>query len=161
MAAPRVERFVLDHSQDPSAVTGIRSDLDAVAADSQFDDLSKSLTLMIRDGSIGLGLAKAANQSALTEAFSDRREARRLFGQPLAPMDKSGLPWVERPTLVQQVQAKVSGPPDDRAVLVLGGELRVAVWTGDARDTRPQADVTHRSFTAPTRATVFYACVMI
>jgi len=128
MAARRVERFVLDHSQDPSAVTGIRSDLDAVAADGQFADLSKSLRSMIRDGSIGLGLAKAANQSALTEAFSDRREARRVFGQPLAPMDKSGLPWAERSTLVQQVQAKVSGPPDDRVILVLGGEGTGKSW---------------------------------
>jgi hypothetical protein len=128
MAAARVERFVLDHSQDPSAVTGIRADLEAVAADSQFVDMSTSLRSMVRDGSVGLGLAKAANRAALVEAFSDRREARRLFGQPLAPMDKSGLPWAERPTLVQQVEAAISGPPTNRVVLVLGDEGTGKSW---------------------------------
>jgi len=127
-AASRVERFVLDHSQDRSVVTGIRADLDAVAADSQFADLSTSLRSMVRDGSVGLGLVKAANRSALIDAFSDRREARRMFGQPLAPMDKSGLPWAERSSLVQRVQAAVSGPPDDRVVLVLGDEGTGKSW---------------------------------
>jgi hypothetical protein len=128
MTASRVERFVLDHSQNPSAVTGIGAHLNAVAADSQFADLSASLRSMVRDGSVGLGLAKAANRSALTEAFSDRREARKMFGQPLAPMDKSGLPWAERSTLVQRVQTAVSGPPDDRVVVVLGGEGTGKSW---------------------------------
>ncbi|MGY3690568.1 hypothetical protein ACVIGA_000648 [Bradyrhizobium sp. USDA 3240] len=128
MAASRVERFVLDHSQDPSAVTGIRADLDAVAADGQFTDLSTNLRSMVRDGSVGLGLAKAANRSALTRAFSDRRQARGLFGQPLAPLDKSGLPWAERPTLVQKVQVAVSGPPARGVVLVLGDEGTGKSW---------------------------------
>lgn len=128
MAASRVERFVLDHSQDPSAVTGIRADLDAVAADSQFADMSANLKSMVRDGAVGLGLAKAANQTALVKAFSDRREARRLFGQPLAPMDKSGLAWAERPALVQRIQTAISGAPDSRVVLVLGDEGTGKSW---------------------------------
>jgi hypothetical protein len=128
MAASRVERFVLDHSQDPSAVAGIRADLDAVATDSQFAGMSTSLRSMVRDGSVGLGLAKAANQAALVKAFSDRREARRLFGQPLAPMDKSGLAWAERPALVQRIQTAISGAPDDRVVLVLGDEGTGKSW---------------------------------
>ena len=128
MAAARVERFVLDHSQDPFAVTGLRADLDAVAADSQFVDMSTSLRSMVRDGSVGLGLVKAANRSSLMDAFSDRREARRLFGQPLAPLDKSGLLWAERPTLVQQVQVAISGPPTDRVILVLGDEGTGKSW---------------------------------
>ncbi|MFK4539853.1 hypothetical protein ABIA00_008036 [Bradyrhizobium ottawaense] len=128
MAAPRVERFVQDHSQDPSAITSLRADLDAVATDSQFAGMSTSLRSMVRDGSVGLGLAKAANQSALVKAFSDRREARRLFGQPLAPMDKSGLAWAERPALVQRIQTSISGVPDDRVVLVLGDEGTGKSW---------------------------------
>jgi hypothetical protein len=128
MAAARVERFVLDHSQDPTAVMGIRADLDAVAADGQFVDMSTSLRSMVRDGSVGLGLAKAANRTALVEAFSDRREARRLFGQPLAPMDMSGLAWAERPALVQRIQTSISGAPDDRVVLVLGDEGTGKSW---------------------------------
>ena len=51
-----------------------------------------------------------------------------MFGQPLAPMDKSGLPWAERSTLVQRVQTVVSGPPDDRVVVVLGGEGTGKSW---------------------------------
>jgi len=128
MAASRVERFIQDHSQNPAAVTGVRADLDAVAADSQVADMSTNLRSAVRDGSIGLGLVKAANRSALVKAFSDRREARRLFGQPLAPMDSSGLPWAERPTLVQRVQDAVAGPPDDRVVLVLGDEGTGKSW---------------------------------
>lgn len=128
MAASRVERFVLDHSQDPSAVTGIRADLDAVAADSQFADMSANLKSMVRDGAVGLGLAKAANQAALVKAFSDHREARRLFGQPLAPLDKSGLAWADRPALVLRIQTAISGAPDDRVVLVLGDEGTGKSW---------------------------------
>jgi hypothetical protein len=61
MASCRVEQFVLAHSQDPALVTGIRDDLDAVAADSQFAAISKNLTSTLRDESVGLGMAKAAN----------------------------------------------------------------------------------------------------
>lgn len=128
MAASTVESFVTMHSQDPPAVAGVRADLDAVAADGQFAEMSTNLRAAICDGSLGLGLAKAANRSSLMKAFSDRREARRLFGQPLAPMDKSGLPWAERPTLVQRIQAAVSGPPEKRVVVVLGNEGAGKSW---------------------------------
>jgi hypothetical protein len=128
MAAARVEQFVLAHSQDPALMTGIRADLDAVAADSQFATISKKLTSTLRDESVGLGMAKAANRSALIGAFSDRGEARRMFGQPLAPLDPSGLPWAERSVLVQKIQAAVSGKVDGRVVVVLGGEGAGKSW---------------------------------
>ncbi|MCP3414258.1 hypothetical protein NLM16_09115 [Bradyrhizobium brasilense] len=128
MAASRVEQFVLAHSKDPSSVAGIRADLDAVAADSQFAPMSKELTSTLRDESIGLGMAKAANRMSLIGAFSDRGEARRMFGQPLAPLDPSGLPWAERSALVQKIQAMISGKADDRVVAVLGGEGAGKSW---------------------------------
>lgn len=128
MAASRVEHFVLAHSKDPALVAGIRADLDAVAADNQFAAMSKALTSTLRDESIGLGMAKASNRRALIEAFSDRGEARRMFGQPLAPLDPSGLPWAERSALVQKIQAAISGKAGDRVVAVLGGEGAGKSW---------------------------------
>jgi len=73
MAASRVEHFVLAHSKDPALVVGVRADLDAVARDSQFAVESKNLRSALRDESVGLGMAKAANRSALIEAFSAPR----------------------------------------------------------------------------------------
>src|SRR5258708_473913 len=128
MASSRVEQFVQAHSKDPASVKDIRANLDGVAADSQFAALSKKLTSTLRDESVGLGMAKAANRKALVQAFSDRAEARQMFGQPLAPLDPAGLPWAERSALVKKIQSAVSGKPDDRVVVVLGGEGAGKSW---------------------------------
>lgn len=109
-------------------MAGIRADLDAVAADSQFAAMSKKLTSTLRDESVGLGMAKAANRTALIGVFSDRGEARQMFGQPLAPLDPSGLPWAARSALVQKIQSAVSGQADDRVVVVVGGEGAGKSW---------------------------------
>jgi hypothetical protein len=100
MALSTSERFLKDHSTNKPKVADVRIQLDAIHADSQFLDMATKLRHTLREPTLGLGIARAANKAWLLDAFSDRRQARRFFGQPLAPLGKMGLAWVERTALV-------------------------------------------------------------
>ena len=121
-------RFIIDHSTDKSKVAGIRATLDAIASDNQFENMAVGLRSQLRDPLLGLGLAKAANRTWMTEAFSDRRQARQYFGQPLAPLDPAGLTWVDRATLVGELSGSFAGVPDETVFLIIGEEGTGKSW---------------------------------
>jgi hypothetical protein len=128
MAASTAEQFLKDHSTDKPKVAGIRAHLDAIAADSQFLAVAAGVRGLLREPAQGLGIAKAANKTWLVEAFSDRSEARLVFGQPLAPLDPEGITWAERPELVGKLSGGFSGPPDNVAFIVIGDEGTGKSW---------------------------------
>lgn len=128
MAPARTEEFLKDHSKDKAKVAAVRLDLDAVAAYSEFAAQSSKLAQMLREPVLGLGLVKAANRRSLTQSFSDRKRARLLFGQPLAPLDPTGLPWFERTALIGSLMRAFSGTPDEAIFVVLGEEGTGKSW---------------------------------
>jgi hypothetical protein len=128
MAASATEQFLNDHSTDTLKVVNVGADLKAIAADCQFAAMSDALRDMLREPTLSLGIAKAANKSWLSDAFSDRRRARQFFGQPLAPLDSKGLAWVERAALVASLSSAFSGVPDDTVFVVIGDEGTGKSW---------------------------------
>lgn len=128
MALATTDDFLQRYSTDKFKVTSVRANLEAIAADSQFAALSSSLLQMVREPTLGLGLVKSANKTSLTQSFSDRKQARQLFGQPLAPLDPTGLPWFERTGLLSGLSAAFTGPPDDAVFVVLGEEGTGKSW---------------------------------
>jgi hypothetical protein len=128
MAADVTAQFLSQHGPDTPNVADIRAHLDVIARDSTFPDHADSLRNLLQKPSIGLGLAKAANGRWFSNVFSDRREARCCFGQPLAPLDTTGLGWVDRPKLIQELARAFSCVPDEAVFLVIGEEGSGKSW---------------------------------
>lgn len=122
------EDFLNQHTTDASKVAGIRTHLDGIAADSQFADNATGLRRLLREPSLGLGIAKAVNQRWMIETFSDRRRARQFFNQPLAPLDPSGLASIDRPALASQLASAFAGAPDETVFIVIGDEGTGKSW---------------------------------
>ena len=83
---------------------------------------------MLTEPTLGLGLAKAANRERMIGIFSDRQEARRAFGQPLAPLDPAGLQSVDRSDLAKQLSPAFTGAPGDQVFVILGEEGTGKSW---------------------------------
>ncbi len=128
MAPATTEQFLKDHSTVKPKVADVRRHLDGIAADSQFPSNSDSLRGVLNEPLLGLGLAKAANKAWLLSAFSDRKRARQFFGQPLAPLDATGLAWAERTALVGELAGAFSGAPGEAVYLVIGDEGTGKSW---------------------------------
>jgi len=122
------EQFLDDHLSDKSKITAALSALDAIATNQLFSDLSNALVQSIREPALGLGIAKARNRAWLVEAFSNKKRARQFFGQPLAPLDRSGLAGVARPQLNTKLSPAFSGAPDAAVFFVLGDEGTGKSW---------------------------------
>ena len=128
LAPSTTEAFITTNSREKTKVVGLKAHLDGVAADSQFATQSSGLRTMLTEPTLALGLAKAANRSALIGTFSDRLEARRVFGQPLAPLDSSGPKAIERPQLSSRLAPAFAGPPGAEVFLVIGDEGTGKSW---------------------------------
>lgn len=70
---------------------------------------------------VGLGHAKTLNQAWLSRLFTNKMEARTEFGQPLAPLDPTGLMALDRPERVDLTSA-FSGAPDSDIYAIVGEE---------------------------------------
>ena len=120
--------FISTHSTDKSKVAGLRAHLDAIAADNSFSAVAISIRSMLTEPTLGLGLAKAVNRDRLIGILSARQEARRAFGQPLAPLDPAGLQAVDRSDLEKKLSPAFVGAPEDQVFVILGEEGTGKSW---------------------------------
>ena len=68
----------------------------AIQATSSFDACAEQLRRDLHEPLIGTEVARRQNAIWLTEAFSSRRKATLVFGEPLSPLDQSHGPARER-----------------------------------------------------------------
>lgn len=85
--------------------------------------LHRSLT----DASVGLGLAKAANNAWLKSLFSDRKKSHVEFGQSLAPLATASYPLQER-SQAKDLATAFAGPCIHDFHAVIGGEGAGKSW---------------------------------
>jgi len=123
-----VEDFISTHSTKANKIAGLRAHLEVVTRDVQFAVLAPTTRKALTEAAIGFELARGVNRKALTEIFSDRREARRVFGQPLAPLDSTGLRSVDRPELLKQLAPAFVETPSDQIFAVMGEEGTGKSW---------------------------------
>ncbi|MGE0851965.1 MAG: hypothetical protein AB7O44_20490 [Hyphomicrobiaceae bacterium] len=127
-AAGTTQQFIEQHGTDKSKSESLSAALAAIIADSGFRITSMNLGAMLREPTVGIGIAKAANKRWFVEAFSDRRIARRYFGQPLAPLEITRASWIERPVLLAEMHNVFAGPPGKSVVIVQGEEGTGKSW---------------------------------
>lgn len=141
MAANITEQFICAHSTDKSKTSDLYADLAAIKADRQFSRNESGLRALLNEPGVGFGLAKAKNKKWMVETFSDRREARRFFGQPLAPLDSTGLAWTDRPEHTTSLLPAFDGPADEAVFILTGDEGTGKSWL--------VANAWHTSITSP------------
>lgn len=122
------EAFLTSHSQDSTKITGIRHHLNEIAGERQFTDFSALLRTELKQPSLGLALAKAANSRWLYSAFSNRQQARRYFGQPLAPLEATGLGLIDRSVLTKTLKPAFDENISETVFLIIGGEGSGKSW---------------------------------
>jgi hypothetical protein len=86
-----------------------------------------ALRRSLSDASVGLGLAKAANNSWLRSLFSNRKRSHVEFGQCLAPLASASYP-LQRRSQVKALAAAFAGPCIHDFHAVIGGEGAGKSW---------------------------------
>ncbi|MGF6649000.1 hypothetical protein [Paraburkholderia sp. GAS82] len=102
--------------------------LSAVRAHPQFQARSDELLVILRQPSIAPAFALKENVTWLSEAFSDKRRARSVFGQALSPEDPTISGTIDRTNLRTKVANKVFAKPDGVVTAILGADGNGKSW---------------------------------
>jgi len=119
-------KFIAKHTSINEAE--LESQLTAVRAHAQFQARSDELLATLRQPSIAPFSALEANFAWLSEAFSDRKRARSVFGQALSPADASASCAVDRTVLRTEVANKIFCKPDGAVIAILGSDGNGKSW---------------------------------
>ena len=123
--------FLRAHLNDPTNATLLTDALTAIdhlALLSEFVAQSDTLRQEIKNPSVGLGLAKAANQSWFRKTFSSQALARQQFGQALAPGDPTMDFLLPRTSLCDSLSSAFIGTPSNNVFAVIGPEGAGKSW---------------------------------
>lgn len=102
--------------------------LSAVRTHSLFQAQSEDILRTLLQPSIAPAFALVGNEAWLSEAFSDKKRARSVFGQALSPMDTSTPGTVDRTHLKVKVTTTVFGKPDGAITAILGADGNGKSW---------------------------------
>jgi hypothetical protein len=122
MASEETRAFLASELADKQIVAKADAALSAIRATPDFEASSKAIRKPLTDPSAGIAIARDANGRWLDTAFSDRRVAKDVFGQVLAPKAAVALPLRARPGLVETVQKHLTTPPPDSIIALIGGD---------------------------------------
>jgi hypothetical protein len=102
--------------------------IDAVRADPQFTARSAELVADLQQPSLAPAFALIDNITWLSNAFSNKRRARAVFGQALSPEDGSIPGVLDRPELRAKLAAATFSKPDGSITAVLGADGNGKSW---------------------------------
>lgn len=122
MAAQETEAFLRTHLEDDGIVEKAIGALAGLKALEGFDARARRLEGQLRNPVLGIANARQANARWLEATFADRKRARSIFGQALAPSASHAMPTQDRQELVDHVQSMMSAAPAETIIALLGRE---------------------------------------
>ncbi|WP_321867130.1 hypothetical protein [Paraburkholderia tropica] len=106
----------------------LRVQLATVRAHPQFLARADELRSILQQPSLAPAYALANNRAWLEKAFSDKAEAKSVFGQALSPADTSTYRTLDRPVLRDRISQIVFGVSDNAVVAIVGADGNGKSW---------------------------------
>lgn len=106
----------------------LRARLSAVREHPQFTARADELRAILQQPSLAPAYALANNRAWLEKAFSNKAEAKSVFGQALSPADTSTYRTLDRPMLRDRISQTVFGATDDAVVAIVGADGNGKSW---------------------------------
>ncbi|MCD6326240.1 hypothetical protein J7M28_01605, partial [bacterium] len=122
MGGTRVRDFLRCHISDKPKLQDAEKALKAIRRCADFSSHADRIEVECDAASVGLALARKANTTLLSDAFSNRIKAKQRFRQPLAPGDGNNITIRQRRALIDQIQSYITASPDKTVAIVLGEE---------------------------------------
>ena len=126
MAPTVAAEFLSDKTSTSKA--DVVAQLDSVRTHPQFAARSVELLTDLQQPSLAPAYALADNIAWLSDAFSSRKRARSVFGQPLSPEDGSIPGILDRPALRAKLAAAMFSKPDGSITAILGADGNGKSW---------------------------------
>ncbi len=125
--APSVSaKFISKHTLVNESELEIQ--LSAIRAHSQFQARAEELSAILWQPSIAPAFALKDNILWLSNAFSDKKRARSVFGQALSPLDTSTSGTIDRTDLKIKVTQSVFAKPNGAITAILGADGNGKSW---------------------------------
>jgi hypothetical protein len=126
MTPLKAASFLASNTGTPNS--DILTALDTVRLHSQFIDRVTELKAALEQPSVAPFYALKGNEEFLRKAFSSSARARAVFGQPLAPDDKTVSGVLERVALRSDLAKFVFSKPNGKTAMVLGSDGNGKSW---------------------------------
>jgi len=121
-ACEETSNFLFQHLQNNHNAGYVKEALQFIREHEDFDTIAARLQRELHEPTLGDSIALEKNRLWLSDAFSDRKRARQVFGQVLAPLAPMQMPVLDRPQLQEDLKKFVSGPPHSHLVALIGDE---------------------------------------
>lgn len=126
MAPVASANFLSDKTGTPKS--DVVAQLESVQLHPQFAERSAELLAELQQPSLAPAYALTDNIAWLSGAFSSKRRARSVFGQPLSPEDGAIPGILDRPALRSKLAAAMFSKPDSSIVTILGADGNGKSW---------------------------------
>lgn len=123
MAGDAVKNFLSTSKKiDQDNLDGALKAIEQLQLEDGYSEYANRLRQQLTAPTIGLELARIANGQWLESAFNDQNEARKKFGQPLAPGDSGSAKTLSRKALIDPIKQYLNDPVDERIFCIHGDE---------------------------------------
>ena len=122
LAGEETAKFLFQYLQDPYIARCAEDALKIIGSHKNFYDTAAKIQRTLQEPTLGNSIALAKNHLWLREAFSERKRAREVFGQLLAPLASMKMPVLDRSQLEEDLNKFVFCRPHSRIVALIGGE---------------------------------------
>jgi len=123
MAGDAVKNFLSTSKKiDQDNLDGALKAIEQLQLEDGYSEYANRLRQQLTAPTIGLELARIANGQWLESAFNDQNEARKKFGQPLAPGDSGSAKTLSRKALIDPIKQYLNDSVGERIFCIHGDE---------------------------------------
>lgn len=128
MGGTRVQEFLKSNIRDGNTLRKALEALEALRDSQDFALHADRIRAQCNEPAVGWALAQRANTDWLSDAFSSRKRAKVVLGQPLSPGDTNTTAVRDRKDLTDKLHPYFTAAPDETVVCILGGEGHGKSW---------------------------------
>lgn len=122
MSDEETVEFLGAQIKSESTVDKAKAAIAAIRAHDDYSIATREISDALHASTLGMPVALGANRHWLESAFSDRRLARQIFGQPLAPWAEASLELHDRADLTDKLQSQAFNVISEKIIVLCGGE---------------------------------------